>query len=127
MNCISFNYSRIVVISRDINRERGRYGQAFMGAHVVYAPAQRAVLIGRDCRPIDMLRFKLAFFGASKFDPRSDRWTRINLFQGAPTLVVEQIPQSGVVEHAVCHARCGAGPFQFVHQQRADLAEQSGQ
>jgi len=31
-----------------------------------------------------MLRCKLAFFGASKFDPRSDRWTRITLFQGAP-------------------------------------------
>ena len=31
-----------------------------------------------------MLRCKLAFFGASKFDPKSDRWTRITLFQGAP-------------------------------------------
>ena len=41
-------------------------------------------LIGADCLPIDMLRCKLAFFGASKFDPRSDRWTRITLFQGAP-------------------------------------------
>ena len=35
-------------------------------------------------RPIDLLRFKLAFFGASRFDPRSDRWLRICLFQGAP-------------------------------------------
>ena len=34
--------------------------------------------------PIDMLRCKLAFFGASKFDPKSDRWVRVNLFQGAP-------------------------------------------
>ena len=42
-------------------------------------------LIGRDCLPIDMLRCKLAFFGATRFDPRSDRWTRITLFQGAPT------------------------------------------
>ena len=41
-------------------------------------------LIGAECRPIDMLRFKLAFFGATKFDPKSDRWTRITLFQGAP-------------------------------------------
>ena len=41
-------------------------------------------LIGAQCRPIDMLRFKLAFFGATKFDPKSDRWTRITLFQGAP-------------------------------------------
>jgi hypothetical protein len=41
-------------------------------------------LIGADCRPIDMLRCKLSFFGAAKFDPKSDRWTRITLCQGAP-------------------------------------------
>ncbi len=41
-------------------------------------------LIGQDCLPIDMLRCKLSFFGAAKFDPKSDRWTRINLYQGAP-------------------------------------------
>ncbi|MBX2869690.1 MAG: hypothetical protein KTR18_13510 [Acidiferrobacterales bacterium] len=34
--------------------------------------------------PIDLLRCKLAFFGAQKFDPRSDRWLRITMFQGAP-------------------------------------------
>ena len=31
-----------------------------------------------------MLRAKLSFFGASKFDPKSDRWIRITLYQGAP-------------------------------------------
>jgi hypothetical protein len=41
-------------------------------------------LVGADCLPIDLLRCKLSFFGASKFDPRSDRWTRITLYQGAP-------------------------------------------
>ncbi|MEM8536421.1 MAG: hypothetical protein AAGF56_01025 [Pseudomonadota bacterium] len=41
-------------------------------------------LIGADCLPIDLLRCKLAFFGAAKFDPKSDRWTRITLAQGAP-------------------------------------------
>lgn len=41
-------------------------------------------LIGAACRPIDMLRCKLSFFGASRFDPKSDLWTRINLAQGAP-------------------------------------------
>jgi len=41
-------------------------------------------LIGEDCLPIDMLRCKLAYFGAAKFDPKSDRWTRITLCQGAP-------------------------------------------
>ena len=34
--------------------------------------------------PIDLLRAKLAFFGACHFDPRSDRWVRINMFQHAP-------------------------------------------
>jgi len=41
-------------------------------------------LICATCRPIDLLRFKLAFFGATRFDPKSDRWTRITLCQGAP-------------------------------------------
>ncbi len=34
--------------------------------------------------PIDMLRLKLSFFGALKFDPKSDKWLRICMFQGAP-------------------------------------------
>ena len=41
-------------------------------------------LIGAELRPIDLLRCKLAFFGATRFDPRSDRWLRISLFPGAP-------------------------------------------
>ncbi|MDC0227648.1 hypothetical protein OAK51_04025 [Alphaproteobacteria bacterium] len=41
-------------------------------------------LVGKDIRPIDILRCKLSFFGASKYDPKSDLWTRITLFQGAP-------------------------------------------
>jgi len=41
-------------------------------------------LLGETVRPLDLLRFKLAFFGASKFDPKSDLWTRISMFQGAP-------------------------------------------
>ncbi len=34
--------------------------------------------------PLDLLRAKLSFFGATGFDPKSDRWVRITLFQGAP-------------------------------------------
>ncbi len=34
--------------------------------------------------PIDMLRCKLSFFGATKFDPRSDRWVRICMYGNAP-------------------------------------------
>lgn len=41
-------------------------------------------LIGAHFRPVDLLRSKLAFFGATRFDPRSDRWLRITLFQGTP-------------------------------------------
>ena len=41
-------------------------------------------LISETARPIDLLRFKLAFFGACKFDPKSSLWTRINMYQGAP-------------------------------------------
>ena len=39
-------------------------------------------LVGKQMRPIDLLRCKLSFFGASKYDPKSDLWTRITLFQG---------------------------------------------
>ena len=41
-------------------------------------------LLSESMRPLDLLRFKLAFFGASKFDPKSDLWTRISMYQGAP-------------------------------------------
>lgn len=40
--------------------------------------------IAADMLPIDLLRCKLSFFGATRFDPRSDRWVRINMYQGAP-------------------------------------------
>ena len=40
--------------------------------------------IGKSIVPIDMLRLKLSFFGALKFDPRSDKWLRICMFEGAP-------------------------------------------
>jgi hypothetical protein len=39
-------------------------------------------LLAADMLPIDILRCKLAFFGARHFDPRSDKWMRISLFKG---------------------------------------------
>ena len=42
--------------------------------------------IGSNLMPIDMLRLKLSFFGAQKFDPRSDKWLRICMYQGAPLM-----------------------------------------
>ena len=44
----------------------------------------RENLTDKKMRPVDILRFKLSFFGATKFDPKSNLWTRITLFQGAP-------------------------------------------
>ena len=41
-------------------------------------------LLSAQMRPIDILRCKLSFFGATEFDPRSDRWVRIALFRHAP-------------------------------------------
>ncbi|NNL74283.1 MAG: hypothetical protein HKP29_13045 [Silicimonas sp.] len=40
--------------------------------------------IGDTLLPIDMLRAKLSFFGATHFDPRSDRWVRVSMYAGAP-------------------------------------------
>ncbi len=44
----------------------------------------RENLIDATMLPIDILRCKLAFFGANRFDPRSDRWVRICLYRNAP-------------------------------------------
>ncbi|MCY1402713.1 hypothetical protein D9M71_178670 [compost metagenome] len=52
----------------------------------------RANLLDRTLLPIHLLRCKLAFFGAGKFDPKSSRWVRITLFQGAP--LVSEIGQT---------------------------------
>lgn len=41
-------------------------------------------ILAKEALPINLLRCKLAIFGATKFDPRSDRWVRVTLFQGAP-------------------------------------------
>jgi hypothetical protein len=57
--------------------------RAQIAARHPYAEVQDN-LIGADMLPIDLMRCKLAFFGASHFDPRSDKWVRISLFQGAP-------------------------------------------
>ena len=54
-----------------------------IGCRYPYAEIQDN-LISETCKPIDVLRAKLAFFGASKFDPKSDLWTRITMYQGAP-------------------------------------------
>ena len=42
--------------------------------------------ISKTLIPVDMIRLKLSFFGATRFDPRSDRWVRITMYQGAPLM-----------------------------------------
>ena len=57
--------------------------RAFIIENFPYAEIQDNT-IGYNLMPIDMLRLKLSFFGAIKFDPRSTKWLRICMFQGAP-------------------------------------------
>ena len=57
--------------------------RAFISEKFPYAEIQDNT-VGSNLMPIDMLRLKLSFFGAVKFDPRSDKWLRICMFQGAP-------------------------------------------
>jgi len=57
--------------------------RAFVAEKFPYSEIQDNI-IGHCLVPIDMLRLKLSFFGVLKFDPKSDKWLRINMFQGAP-------------------------------------------
>ena len=57
--------------------------RAFIVEKFPYAEIQDNT-INENVVPIDMLRLKLSFFGALKFDPKSDKWLRICMFQGAP-------------------------------------------
>ena len=67
----------------DHNDLRHVVRRAFITEKFPYAEIQDNT-IGSNLMPIDMLRLKLSFFGAIKFDPRSDKWLRICMFQGAP-------------------------------------------
>ncbi|MGR3914597.1 MAG: hypothetical protein OD918_08785 [Gammaproteobacteria bacterium] len=54
-----------------------------LAARLQYAEIRDNV-ISKRLRPVDLLRCKLSFFGATRFDPKSDRWVRITMFQHAP-------------------------------------------
>lgn len=62
---------------------RSAVRRAQLSAFAPYSEIQDNT-ISADLMPIDILRAKLSFFGATHFDPRSDRWVRINMFAGAP-------------------------------------------
>ncbi|MEM7222761.1 MAG: hypothetical protein AAF495_07280 [Pseudomonadota bacterium] len=64
-------------------------------------------LIDAAMLPIDLLRCKLSFFGATKFDPRSDRWVRITMYQDAP--FPDELAASPADDWAYPHAS-GANP-----------------
>ena len=72
--------SRFLVDNNDL---RHAVRRVFMIEKFPYSEIQDNI-IGSELMPIDMLRLKLSFFGACKFDPRSDKWLRICMFQGAP-------------------------------------------
>ena len=57
--------------------------RAQLAAQLAYAEIRDNV-ISQNLRPVDLLRCKLSFFGATRFDPKSDRWVRITMYQHAP-------------------------------------------
>ncbi len=77
------NSSKIGKFLLDNNHLRHVVRRVFISEKCPYAEIQDNT-IGSKLMPIDMLRLKLSFFGAIKFDPRSDKWLRICMFQGAP-------------------------------------------
>tara|TARA_Y100000590_G_scaffold72537_1_gene79696 strand:+ start:5632 stop:7293 length:1662 start_codon:yes stop_codon:yes gene_type:complete len=79
----SKNSSTIGKFLSSDNNLRHVVRRAFISEKFPYSEIQDNT-IGHAIVPIDMLRLKLSFFGAVKFDPRSDKWLRICMFQGAP-------------------------------------------
>ena len=76
----SLNIGKFLIENNDLRHVVRR---AFVLEKFPYSEIQDNI-IGSNLIPIDMLRLKLSFFGAIKFDPRSDKWLRICMFQGAP-------------------------------------------
>jgi len=80
---VSKNSSTIDKFLANNNHLRHVVRRAFIVEKFPYSEIQDNT-ISQSIIPIDMLRLKLSFFGALKFDPRSDKWLRICMFQGAP-------------------------------------------
>ena len=76
----SLSIGRFLIENNDLRHVIRR---AFVSEKFPYSEIQDNT-IGSNLMPIDMLRLKLSFFGALKFDPKSDKWLRISMFQGAP-------------------------------------------
>jgi hypothetical protein len=84
-NALSLHKNSLTIDKFLINNSNLRHvvRRAFIIEKFPYSEIQDNT-IGKSIIPIDMLRLKLSFFGALKFDPRSDKWLRICMFQGAP-------------------------------------------
>ena len=80
---VSKNRSTIDKFLANNNDLRHTVRRAFIAEKFPYSEIQDNI-ISHSLMPIDMLRLKLSFFGVLKFDPKSDKWLRINMFQGAP-------------------------------------------
>ena len=80
---VAKNSSTISKFLINNNELRHVVRRAFIIEKFPYSEIQDNI-IGQSLIPIDMLRLKLSFFGALKFDPKSDKWLRICMFQGAP-------------------------------------------
>ena len=55
-------------------------------------------VLDKNTIPIDMLRFKLSFFGANRYDPKSDRWLRVSFFLEHliyPILTIKNVDEWG--------------------------------
>ncbi len=90
----------VAALLNDINNSAAPTVAAFLLEHPQHRHSVRRVqqsaghpysevadnLIAAEMLPIDLLRCKLSFFGAVKFDPRSDRWVRITMYQHAPNI-----------------------------------------
>ena len=86
MNCDLGHYEGTQSVAEfllDHPEHRHMVRRAQIAARFPYAEI-RDNTIAAEMLPIDLLRCKLSFFGATHFDPRSDRWVRINMFQNAP-------------------------------------------
>ena len=87
-----------ITLARDLEREEAEDAADYLTNHPEHRRIVRRVqlalaapyaeirdnLLSAHIRPIDMFRSKLAFFGATRFDPRSDRWIQITMYQNAP-------------------------------------------
>ena len=52
----------------------------------------RSNLWAESMKPMHLLRAKLSFLGANRFDPKGDLWVRVTFFQGSP--LIEDLRQN---------------------------------